>query len=61
MPDVEKPLLDAAVDAAYIEGRVHDDRRYLLTAIAGVLCQAARGCLHRIAEWVVGFGAMMEW
>ncbi len=65
VPQVEKPLLDAAVDADYIEGRVHDDRRHLLAAIAGaeatVLCQAARRCLHRIAEWVSAFGAMMEW
>jgi hypothetical protein len=61
VPQVERPLWDAAEDADYIEGRVHDDRRHLLTAIAGVHCQAARGYLHRIAEWVSAFGAMMEW
>ena len=65
VPQVEKPLLEAAVDADYIEGRVHDDRRHLLAAIAGaeatVLCQGARRCLQRIAEWVSSFGAMMEW
>ena len=62
---VEKPLLDAEMDADYIEGRVHDDRRHLLAPITGAeapgLCQAARRCLHRIAEWVSAFGAMMAW
>jgi hypothetical protein len=65
VPQVEKPLLDAAVDADYVEGRLHDDRRHLLAPIAGaeapVLCQAARKCLDRIAEWVSAFGAMMAW
>ena len=64
-PQVGKPLLDVAVDADYVEGRVHDDRRHVLAAIAGaeatVLSLGARRCLHRIAEWVSAFGAMMEW
>ena len=30
-------------------------------AEATVVCQSARRCLHRIAEWVSAFGAMMEW
>lgn len=59
VPQAENPLLEAAVDADYIEGRVHDDRRHLLAPIAGaeatVLCQGARRCLQRIAEWGVVF------
>jgi hypothetical protein len=40
VPQLEKPLWDAAIYADYIEGRIHDDRRHLLTSVAGTLCLA---------------------